>query len=66
MLCAPCNTGKGKMTDGEFRRRYKLTPSRQAKEPPSKTIPLKHFEEISKAQQAKNAKQRRRKANDWW
>ena len=24
LLCSPCNTRKGDMTDGEFRRRYKL------------------------------------------
>ncbi len=66
LLCAPCNTRKGDMTEGEFRRAYKLTPSREAKGPPKKTIGLKHFEGISKTIAQKKAKDRQRRDNDYW
>tara|TARA_Y100000588_G_C13824442_1_gene740795 strand:- start:77 stop:550 length:474 start_codon:yes stop_codon:yes gene_type:complete len=48
ILCAPCNTRKGTLTDGVYRKKFKLTPSRQAKEPPTKVIPQKYFQDISK------------------
>ena len=38
LLCSPCNGRKGKMTDGEFRRQYDLTPARKAKGPPSSVL----------------------------
>ena len=60
-LCGLCNTRKGKMTDGEFRRKYKLTPARKATGPPTKRIPQSYFDEITK----KAAKRRRRKSDDW-
>ena len=72
MLCGPCNTRKGDMTDGEFRRAYKavgLLPAQQAKgRPPSRAIPLKKFEEVTKELSTKRAKRRRRQAKDdfWW
>ena len=66
LLCSPCNTRKGDKTDGDFRRVYKLTPSREAKGPPSKVIPQSYFEEISKAVGARKAKARAaEKRNDW-
>ena len=58
MVCHPCNSRKGTLTDGEYRQRYKLTPARQAKAPPRKVIPQEHFDEITK----KRAKRRRREA----
>ncbi len=61
-LCGPCNARKGSMTDGEFRRKYKLTPARKANGPPTKRIPQKHFEEITK----KRAKRRRQADADVW
>ncbi len=64
LLCGPCNKRKGDMTDGEFRRAYKLTPARQADGPPSKVIPQKYFEEISKTIAAKKAKRRQREKDD--
>ena len=57
--CGPCNTRKGATTDGEFRRKYKLTPSRQAKGPPSKQIAQSHFEGITKTVAQTRAKRRR-------
>ena len=59
LLCSPCNTRKGDMTDGNFRRKYKLTPTRQAKRPPKNVIPQKYFEDITKSVQAT----RRRRAS---
>jgi hypothetical protein len=54
------------MTDGEFRRRYKLPSSRAAKGPPSKVIPQKQFEEITKTVQKKRAQTRKRERDDFW
>ena len=65
LLCAPCNTRKGARTDGEFRRQYKLTPSRQAKGPPAKVIPQKHFEDLSKQRQVKKRRASRRDDDGW-
>ena len=59
LLCPTCNTRKGDMSDGEFRRRYRLGPSRGAK-PPSKIIPQVHFDAVSKQVAARNARIRRR------
>lgn len=39
LLCGPCNRRKGDLTDGEFRRRYRLPGSRIAKSPPTRAIP---------------------------
>ena len=68
LLCPPCNKRKGKMTDGEFRRAYKLTPSTKAKGPPARTIPQKHFEEISattsKRKAKASAKRRKKEAEE--
>ena len=55
LLCPPCNSRKGDLTDGEFRRVYHLTPSRKAKNPPSILIPQSYFNKISK----ERAKRRR-------
>ena len=65
LLCPPCNKRKGKMTDGEFRRKYKLMGVRGAK-PPTKRIPLKHFEELTKKSAVRRAKKRKKDDDDWW
>ena len=60
LLCAPCNTRKGKLTDAEFRRRFKSV--LPAKLPPVKPIPLSKFEAVAKTvaeRKAKTAKKRR-------
>lgn len=64
MLCAPCNKRKGRSTDGQFRRRYKLPPAREATGPPSKVIPQKYFEGVSKTVAASKAKSNKRKDSD--
>ena len=66
LLCGPCNTRKGDMTDGEFRRRYKLTPARKAKRPPPRVIPQKYFEQITKDVASRKAKLRRREPSKWF
>jgi len=68
LLCASCNGIKGgDFTDGEFRRAYKLVPSRQAKNPPARMIPRSYFDEITKARRAKRAAARKRESdNDPW
>jgi len=63
LLCGPCNTRKGRLTDGEFRRRYRLTPTRQTKGPPARPKSQAYFEKISKAIADKKAKARRREDN---
>ena len=65
LLCAPCNKRKGDRTDGEFRKQYKLTPTRQAKGPPTKVIPQKYFEDLSKQRQVKKRRASRRADDDW-
>ena len=60
LLCGPCNTRKGALTDGEFRKRFKSV--LPATLPPSKEIPLSAFGAIAKkvsTQKAKAAKKRR-------
>jgi len=58
LLCGPCNTRKGKLTDGEFRKRYPfLLPTTQAKTPPTKAIPQSMFKERdAEIKKAKNEK----------
>ncbi|MFO7772839.1 MAG: HNH endonuclease [Dehalococcoidia bacterium] len=65
LLCGPCNRRKGDLTDGEFRRRYRLPGSRIAKCPPSRAIPQEYFQAISKEIAAKNAA-RRKRDNEWF
>ena len=60
LLCAPCNTRKGDLSDGEFKRRFKSV--LPAKLPPIKVIPLSKFEAVAKTvadRKAKAAKTRR-------
>ena len=64
LLCGSCNRRKGDLTDGEFRRRYRLPGSRSAKSPPSKPIPQAYFQAISREIAAKNAARRTRE-NEW-
>lgn len=55
------------MTDGEFRRAYKLTPATKAKGPPARVIPQKRFEEISATiskRKAKASAKRRKKEEE--
>ena len=66
LLCGPCNKRKGAMTDGEFRRRYKLPGVRSAGGPPTKTIPQSYFEEISKSVGKRKATARKKAADNWW
>jgi 5-methylcytosine-specific restriction endonuclease McrA len=66
LTCGKCNSRKGYDTDGEFRRRYKLTPARQAKGPPSKPIPASYFDSITKERQSQKAKRRRQEDALWW
>ncbi len=61
LLCGPCNKRKGDLTDGEFRRRYKLIPSRRAKGPPSKVILQSYFDKMDK----QRAKRRRAEDDEW-
>ena len=63
-LCGPCNSRKGKLTDGEFRRKYRLPGSRIAKSPPRTQISQEHFQRIAKEIAAKNAARRKRE-NEW-
>ena len=64
LLCGTCNGRKGgDLTDGEFRRRYKLEPARGA-EPPLKAIPKSYFDNITKQGQARKAKQRRQQERE--
>ena len=65
LLCRPCNTRKGAMSDGEFRKQYKLTPARQAKGPPTKVIPQSYFEKISKEVGKKKARTRQRRNEEY-
>ena len=66
LLCTRCNTRKGSLTDGVFRRRYKLPPSRQAKGPPPKVVRYSHFDQITKERQVRRRRQRRREEDDLW
>ena len=63
LLCRPCNTRKGSITDGEFRRRNKLPTVRGSNGPPTKVIPQTHFEDRTKDAAKRRAKSR---ANDPW
>ena len=72
MLCGKCNTRKGDMTDGEFRRAYKATGLKSIKEsngrPPPRVIALKKFDAVS-ATRTKSKRRRRTKSenedDDW-
>ena len=59
MLCRPCNTRKGDLTNREFRTRYKLIPASKAKGPPEEEILQEYFEKISKTIAKKKATKRR-------
>ena len=65
LLCPPCNTRKGDLTDAQFRTRFKAV--LPATLPPSREIPLAKFEAIAKTVAAKKAKAaKRRRENDFW
>jgi 5-methylcytosine-specific restriction endonuclease McrA len=59
LICGPCNTRKGKLTDGEFRKKYELKGSRSAKAPPSRKLSQSHFEKITKEIASKKAKKKK-------
>ena len=70
--CSSCNSRKGKMTDGLFRKAYAaagLLPALKANgKPPSKPISIKKMDEVSKSIKAKKTKARtkaRGKRDDW-
>ena len=65
LLCGPCNSRKGDLTDGEFRRRYRLPGSRIAKSPPTRASPQEYFQARSKEIAAKNAARKKRE-NEWF
>jgi len=65
LLCGPCNTRKIDMTDGDFRRAYKLTPARQAKGPPTRIIKQDHFDDIRKVLDKKQSRRRRQQQNEY-
>ena len=65
LLCAPCNTRKGTLTDSEFRRRFKSV--LPVTLPPSRPIPLSKFEAVAKSVATKKAKvAKTRRNNDPW
>ena len=64
LLCGPCNKRKGDLTDGEFRKQYKLTPAREAKGPPAEAIPQQHFTDMTKKRQMKRRRTSRRQNDD--
>jgi len=64
LLCGPCNNRKGKLTDGEFRRKHKLPGSRSAKGPPSRPLSQEYFERIDRDAAAKKAAKKKRE-NGW-
>ena len=66
LLCRPCNTRKGAMTDGEFRRTYGLPPAAKSKKPPTKVIPQSQFEKVSKGLKAKKRRTKSRADDFWW
>ena len=60
LLCGSCNTRKGALTDGEFRKKFKAV--LPATLPPSRAIPISKFEAVAKqvaTRKAKVAKKRR-------
>ena len=63
LLCNPCNTRKGNLSDGEFKRRFKsVLPT---KLPPAKAIPLLKFEAVAKTVAGRKAKvAKKRREND--
>ena len=63
LLCGPCNTRKGDLSHGEFRRRFKsVLPDTL---PPTRPIPLSKFEAVAKTVATKKAKAaKRRRDND--
>ena len=63
LLCAQCNTRKGNLSDGEFKRRFKsVLPT---KLPPAKAIPLSKFEAVAKTVAGRKAKvAKKRREND--
>ena len=65
LLCGPCNRRKGATTDGEFRKKYKLTPTRKSKGTPTKKIPQSFFEATTKTVATRRAKRRKSEDDGW-
>ena len=60
LLCGPCNTRKGALTDAQFRKRFAEVLPKTL--PPTKAIPLKKFEDVAKTvakRKSQTAKKRR-------
>jgi hypothetical protein len=67
LACEKCNSRKGKLSDGEYRSKYKLTPTRQSNgQPPAKLIPLSYFDAMNKANAKKKAKAKKDKGLFSW
>ena len=68
MLCKPCNSRKGDLTDGEFRKKYRLPGARslEAKNPPKKRIPQSDFDTVSKQNSQKKKAARRREEGHYY
>ena len=62
LTCQPCNSRKGSLTDGEFRRKFKSV--LPAKLPPAKPIPLSKFEAVAKTIATRKAKVARRRREE--
>ena len=60
LLCAPCNTRKGALTDAQFRKRFAAVLPKTL--PPTRAIPLAKFEDVAKTvakRKSQTAKKRR-------
>ena len=62
LLCGPCNNRKGTLTNGQFRKAFKLPAASKAKEPPTKVIPQSYFEKIAKEIAGKKSTKRSRES----
>ncbi len=50
LICPACNKYKGRMTDPEFRRKYRLPTAKDSNHlPPEDVLPQHYFEQISRA-----------------
>ncbi len=62
LTCTPCNSRKGDLTDGEFRRKFKTV--LPAKLPPAKPIPLSKFEAVAKTIASRKARAARKRRQE--
>ena len=68
LICGPCNKCKSNLKNAEFRNLYELTPASKAKGPPTRVIPRKHFDQITKELKKEVARRRRamKKEQGFW